>query len=96
MMEPLPYVVRLRVAAGDDARPVVTEVRGLAYSPLDAVTQAVVETIGMAGTSNTNYKIESVGPDIEAWRKLRDEEKARDAKKQGLAAAPRAAGPAES
>lgn len=92
MTEPLPYVVKLRTVASDDAQPVVSEVRCLAYSPVDACVQAIVQTLGMSGTDSDRCKVETVGPDMEAWRKLREEEKNRDSKKQGVASARSPAG----
>ena len=92
MTEPLPYVVKLRTIAGDDAPPVITEVRCLAYDPVSACTQAILQTLGTSGTDSDRCKVESVGPDIETWRKMRDEEKQRDAKKQGVATARGSAG----
>lgn len=74
MTEPLPYVVKLRAVASDDAAPVVTEVRCLAYSPLDACTQAMVQTLGVSGDSD-KCKVETVGPDYDAWLKMRTQEK---------------------
>lgn len=81
MTEPLPYVVKLRTVASDDAPPIVSEVKCLAYSPLDAITQAIVQTLGMSGTDSDKCKVETVGPDLEAWRKMRAEEKKQEAKK---------------
>lgn len=77
MTEPLPYIVKLRSVASDDAAPVLTEVRCLAYSPLDAVTQALIQTYGTTGggADFDKCKVETVGPDLEAWLKLRAQEK---------------------
>lgn len=80
MTEPLPYMVKLRTVTNDDAPPLVTEVRCLAYSPLDACSQAMMQTLGMAGDAD-KCRVETVGPDLEMWRKMRAEEKARDGKK---------------
>lgn len=81
MTEPLPYVVKLRTVAGDDAPPVISEWRGLAYSPIDACTQAMVQLLGIGGITSQQSSVEAVGPDLEAWRKLRAEEKKQEAKK---------------
>lgn len=81
MTEPLPYVVKLRTIVSDDAPPVVSEVRCLAYGPMDAVLQSIVQTLGMSGADSDKCKVESVGPDLEAWRKMRTEEKKQEAKK---------------
>lgn len=81
MTEPLPYVVKLRTVVSDDAPPVVSEVKCLAYGPLEACLQAVMQTLGMSGAHSDKCKVETVGPDIETWRKMKAEEKKQEAKK---------------
>jgi len=80
MTEPLPYVVKLRTVTNEDAPPVVSEVRCLAYGPMEACMQAMMQTIGNTG-DNDKCRVETVGPDMEAWRRMRAEEKVRDGKK---------------
>jgi len=70
MPEPLPFIVKLRAVASDDAAPVRTEVKCFAYSPLDACTQAMVQTFGLAGLATTSCTIESVEPDVDKWKQL--------------------------
>lgn len=81
MTEPLPYFVKLRTVSSDDAQPVITEVRCLAYSPLDACVQAMVQTLGFGHQDSDKCKIENVGPDLETWRRMRADEKKQEAKK---------------
>jgi len=80
MTEPLPFIVKLRTVASDDAQPIISEVKCLAYSPLDACTQAMVQTMGLGGSSD-RCKVETVGPDLDTWRKMHAEEKKQEAKK---------------
>jgi len=69
MAEPLPFIVKLRTVASDDAAPVRTEVKCFAYSPLDACTQAMVQTFGLAGNAD-KCTIESIEPDVEKWKQI--------------------------
>lgn len=70
MPEPLPFIVKLRAVASDDSAPVKTEVRCLAYSPLDACTQAMVQTFGLSGNAADKCTIESVEPDLDKWKQM--------------------------
>ena len=72
--EPLPYVVRLRVSAGDDAQPVVHEHRAPAYSAMDAVVQAFFSATGRA-PDDGKVVVEDVRPDINAYRTFRPQRK---------------------
>jgi hypothetical protein len=77
--QPLPYRVRMRVTAGDDATPTVVEHRCLAYSVLEAVIQASMSATGAATIDNQKVTLERIEPDVampeqhdDAWRLLRD------------------------
>lgn len=70
MPEPLPFIVKLRTMASDDAPSVSSEVRCLAYSPGDACMQAIVQMLGTSGSETDKCKIESVGPDLEGWLQM--------------------------
>ena len=65
--EPLPYVVRLRVTASDDAVPMVVEHRCVAYSTFEAVMQALMVTSGRPSAEESNIRVESVAPDVARW-----------------------------
>jgi hypothetical protein len=47
---------------------------------MEACMQAMMQTIGNTG-DNDKCRVETVGPDMEAWRRMRAEEKVRDGKK---------------
>lgn len=64
---PLPYVVRLRVAHSDDAKPETVTERVVAYSILDAMMQASLRVRGMSGLAEGQAVVEDITPDTEAW-----------------------------
>ena len=62
---PLPYVVRLRMVLGEDAVPQTIEVRVTAYSLMEAVLSAIMQSTGKA--DGVDYKIDNVAPDLPAY-----------------------------
>jgi hypothetical protein len=71
--DPLPYLVRLRIALTDDAVPEIREVKVTAYSLSEAWMQAFFEITGngMVDPANTKVQIEFIGPDEPAyWIKM--------------------------
>jgi hypothetical protein len=71
--DPLPYVVRLRIAMTDDAVPEVRELHVTAYSIHEAWMQAVLEATGsgVVDIATTKVQVEFIGPDEPAyWLKM--------------------------
>lgn len=68
---PMPYVVRLRVSAGEDADAPsqLVEVRTVAYSCYEAAMQAFLQASGISGLEAPGVKIESIDADWEAYVK---------------------------
>lgn len=66
---PLPYMVRARVVADDDAPPQVREFRVVAYSVFEAMMQVCVEA-GSVSLDDAKVKIEEIKPDEQAYRTM--------------------------
>ena len=66
---PLPYVVRLRMARGDDSVPDIQEVRLLAYSLEEAICAAVFQSTGRPGALDVTgtVLVDSVEPDMDRY-----------------------------
>lgn len=64
---PVPYIVKLRLTASDDAAPLAKTWRGYAYSVLEACMQSSFEVGGTLGADTSKIVIESVGPDVETF-----------------------------
>jgi len=66
--QPLPYLVRLREAIGgnDDLAPTIREERVVAYSLMEALLQATFQA-GGTGVDDSRYRVEFIGPDLEAY-----------------------------
>lgn len=64
--EPLPYRVVLRAALKSDDAPTRFEKRVVAYSVVEAIFQALIETTGNA-PGDAKYDVEVVEPDMMAY-----------------------------
>lgn len=68
--DPLPYLVRLRVALTDDAVPEIQEIRVVAYSLSEAMMQAFIAVTGN-GVIDSKVRVESIAPDEpEYWTRM--------------------------
>jgi hypothetical protein len=85
--DPFPYVIRLRVAAGDDAVAETHEIRTVAYSVSEALYQAAIQLSGVGFGEMAKFTIEHVGPDFDAYVVMRLKQKAeREAAKKAAQA----------
>lgn len=69
MHAPLPYRVVLRASVSDDSAPERFEKRVVAYSLMEAMMQAIMEATGAAPETG-KYQVESIAPDVPAWREM--------------------------
>lgn len=67
--EPLPYIVRLRVAVDEDSAPTVKVFRVTAYSIVEAMAQAMIsaEATTVDLGAHVQFRVEDVVPDISRY-----------------------------